>query len=741
MSVDLTKLNEAQREAVLLTEGPVLLIAGAGSGKTRVLTHRIAYIVEKRLAFPSQILAITFTNKAAAEMKERLYDMLTDDVGEMWISTIHSMCVRMLRRFAEKVGFLKSFSIYSEVDKDRVLKRVLDDMGLDAEHLKDYKWHIANAKNNNLSPDQYREELGKDVTEACRVYARYDAELKKSNAMDFDDLLIYAYRLLCRDEEAREYYQNKFRYIHVDEFQDTNVIQYELIRILGAKWNNVFAVGDDDQSIYAFRGAVVENVFRFQREFSGCRVLKLEQNYRSTQKILDVANLVISKNAGRMSKKLWTRNEGGTPVVIRALQDEAGEAAYAVHEINRLVREEGFRYSDCAVLMRVNALSRSFEQECMKYGISTRVYGGFKFFERKEIKDAVSYLRLLCNPFDEESLLRVINTPKRGLGAGAVDKLRAFAAERGESLFDALLSAEQSALPRSVLTKLLAFKDLVMELLTQVQLQKVEDFVPYLLERTGIRGMYADGSEDSINKNLNLDEFIASVKSFADANPGAGLEEYVESVTLISDLEQEDEGPVDAVSIATVHGVKGLEFRAVFVAGLEDGIFPISRAKLIQSEMEEERRLMYVAVTRAKERLYLTRARSRFMYGERSYAAESPFFKEVRTALGAEDEPSFGGSPAGYRSSYGSAYSSPYAAPSGGTSAPKPAQTVENVRKTPEKKDFEKFQPGVRVRHPKFGEGTIIRTEKGNGNVCADIAFPGIGVKTLSLNFAPLTLI
>ena len=726
MSVDLSKLNEAQREAVLLTEGPVLLIAGAGSGKTRVLTHRIAYIVEKKLAFPSQILAITFTNKAAAEMKERLYHMLGDDVGEMWISTIHSMCVRMLRRYAEKLGFLKSFSIYSEVDKDRVLKRILDDMNLDGELLKTFKWHVSNAKNNNLSPDQYREELGKDVTEACRVYARYDAELKKSNAMDFDDLLIYAYRLLRRDEEARDYYQNKFRYIHVDEFQDTNVIQYELIKLLGGKWRNVFAVGDDDQSIYAFRGAVVENIFRFQREFAGCQVLKLEQNYRSTQKILDVANLVIGKNTSRMRKQLWTQNPAGTAVTIRALQDESTEAAYVVHEINRLVREENYRYSDCAVLIRVNALSRSFEQECLKYGISTRVYGGFKFFERKEIKDAVCYLRLLQNPFDEESLLRVINTPKRGLGDKAITELRSFATERGEGLFDALLSVEQASFNKSLLNKFLAFKEMMLELLTQVQLQKVEDFVPYLLERTGIRGMYADGSEESINKNLNLDELIASVKSFADANPGAGLEEYVESVTLISDLDQEEEGPVDAVSIATIHGVKGLEFKVVFVAGLEDGIFPILRAKMVESEMEEERRLMYVAVTRAKERLYLTRARSRFMYGKRSYAAESPFFKEVQAKFG--EPSSFSGSRPPLGATEHVASSRP--------------DLVRNVSAPKaEKKDFSKFQPGVRVLHPKFGEGIVIKVERADGNVYAQINFPVVGVKTLSLNFAPLSLI
>ncbi len=755
----LKNLNPMQQTVVQETEGAVLLIAGAGSGKTRVLTHRIAYILEKKLAFPSQILAITFTNKAANEMKERLESMIEGSVRDMWVCTIHSMCVRILRMYIERLGYIRSFSIYSESDKDRVLKRLIAEMKLEGENvLKDVKWHISNAKNNNYTPEQYIREFGSRVREYAVVFQRYEEELRKNNALDFDDLLVRAYQLLSQYADVREELREKFRYIHIDEFQDTNTIQYELIKLLVGKTGNIFAVGDDDQSIYGFRGAVVENVFHFQKDFPNVKVYKLEQNYRSTKNILDAANKVIKVNKTRMEKQLWTENEEGPKLTYQIAYDEAQEANYVVSQIYTLKEQYGYRYSDFAVLMRVNALSRSFEQECLKYNIPSRVYGGFKFFERKEVKDLIAYLRLLCNPFDEESLLRIINVPKRGIGEGAIAALRDYSRSRDQTMFDSILTIEQNtSLPKAMLAKFTQFKELIMDLLESSQLMPLEDFADHFVARTGMREAFGSGSEEDANKLLNIDGFVDSVKTFAEENDGAELSDFIESVTLMTDLDGEEES--DSVVLATVHGVKGLEFKVVFLVGLELGIFPVSRAKDTPSEMEEERRLMYVAITRARERLYLTHAQSRFMYGQRSPAVESPFFTELcdvpRSAGGYRTDYGYAGygrqgSGYGERRAYGgeSSYSRSGAYEDRGSAAKKTSgealafgNTKPVQRPKAEQKDSSEFVPGTRVEHAKFGEGTIIRVD-GQGSSCyVDIAFKGIGVKTFALQFAPLKIL
>lgn len=756
----LQNLNEMQRKVVQDTEGAVLLIAGAGSGKTRVLTHRIAYILEKKLAFPSQILAITFTNKAANEMRERLERMIEGNVRDMWVCTIHSMCVRILRMYIERLGYIKSFSIYSESDKDRVLKRLIAEMKLEGENvLKDVKWHISNAKNNNYTPDQYIREFGVRVREYAVVFQRYEDELRRCNALDFDDLLVRAYQLLSQYADVREALQEKFRYIHIDEFQDTNTIQYELVKLLAGKSGNIFAVGDDDQSIYGFRGAVVENVFHYQKDFPNVKVYKLEQNYRSTKNILDAANKVIKVNKTRMQKQLWTENGEGSRLTFQIAYDEAQEANYVVSQIYSLKEQYGYKYSDFAVLMRVNALSRSFEQECLKYNIPSRVYGGFKFFERKEVKDLIAYLRLLCNPFDEESLLRIVNVPKRGIGEGAVAALRDYSRSQDQTLFDSILTIEQNtSLPKAMLAKFTEFKDVMMDLLTNSQLMPLEEFADYFVSRTGMKEMFGSGSDEDENKLLNIDGFVDSIKTFAEENEGAELSDFIESVTLMTDLDGEEES--DSVVLATIHGVKGLEFKVVFLVGLELGIFPISRSKDNPSEIEEERRLMYVAITRARERLYLTHAQSRYMYGQRTPAAESPFFAELcdvprpTGGYGYGSEYSSYGRGAGGYGRYSESYSRrSYGAESGenygGYSARKKTSSeslafgnTKPVQKPKaEQKDVSEFVPGAKVEHAKFGEGTVIRVDNQGVSCYVDVAFKGIGVKTFSLQFAPLKVL
>ena len=713
-----TELNPAQRAAAEQTEGAVLLVAGAGSGKTRVLTHRIAGILEAGKAFPSEVLAITFTNKAANEMKSRLERMLGGGSESMWICTIHSMCVRILRRFSGRIGYTENFSIYSDQDKERVLRRILADLGYDLEHLKHTKWMISDVKNKGLTSDEYFH--GSFSDDDRKLFEAYEQTLKESNALDFDDLLTRTAELLSAHEDVRTEFSERFRYIHIDEFQDTNEVQYDIVRMLSSAHGNVFAVGDDDQSIYAFRGAKVENMQRFLKDYPSAKVMKLEQNYRSTKKILAAANEVIGKNPNRMEKVLWTENEEGGRVECRVLDDELREAGFVASTIIRLKSEYPYlRWSDFGVLMRVNALTRSFEQEFLKYNIPFKIYGGFKFFERKEVKDLISYLRLLLNPFDEESLLRVINVPRRGIGDAAIAELRSYARSAGVTLFDAVLSADESGMKRATVNKLLAFKSVILQLLTDMQLLPLGEFAARCVNVSGLRDMYSSGSEEDISRSLNLDEFVASVQGFAADNEGAGLSEYIESVTLQSDIDEESG---DAVTLATVHAVKGLEFEVVFVVGLEEKIFPIVRIDTTEADYREERRLMYVAVTRAKKLLYLTHARSRYMFGERKYTLQSQYFKEIQQLFSpptiklSEEEGSL----------------------TSRTAAPMPSYTPERKQAPP--KPHERFVAGAAVFHPKFGDGIIVDTSGEGPSKYVDVGFKGIGVKKFALQFAPLEL-
>ena len=793
----LGQLNEEQIKPVLQTEGAVLVLAGAGSGKTRVLTSRIAYLVEEKRVPSSAILAITFTNKAANEMKERLGRII--DVSASWVCTIHSMCVRILRSFASEAGIGANFSIYSETERNNIIKKSFQECDYDDEKLlKSVKFHIANAKTLGLTPDEYGKEYAgeREIEEIVKVYARYQKHLKENNALDFDDLLNETRNLLKTNTDAREYLGGKFRYILVDEFQDTNAVQYEIIRYLASVHKNLFVVGDDDQSIYGWRGAKLENILHFEKDFQDTKVFKLERNYRSTKHILKIANTVIKNNGRRKDKTLWTENDDGEETQVHEAEEESGEARFVAHTIAGLLRK-GYRYSDFAILMRLNALTRSFEQEFTGDGIPYKVFGGFKFFERKEIKDLLAYLRIVNNPFDSEAVTRIINFPKRGIGAKTVEALQNYAYENELSVYDALIDLDEIGFPSATKQKLVEFRNLIKGWIVSSQDMPVNELVKQIILETRMREAYADESDESINKRANIEEFINSVDDYVKLNPDATLTDYLQQVTLSSDTDDMDDG--NYVTLATVHAVKGLEFRCVFLCGMEENILPVSRAIDNDDDLEEERRLTYVAITRAKERLYLTRSKSRYLYGKRELTMRSRFLKELSSEIalpretrhapygydGYDDPESYGNSAYGggryasndgykgygntnygygarqnssiSRSAWkgGSTYgglgygsNTSYGSNYGG------AKTEEKKtggftygglgRSTPKPttgKDVSALRVGVRVKHPKFGNGTIVNARGAGSNTILDIAFEGLGIKQLSATLAPLTVL
>ena len=797
----LEKLNPEQIKPVRDTEGAVLVLAGAGSGKTRVLTSRIAYLIDEKGVPPYNILAITFTNKAANEMRERIGRM-TDAAG-MWVSTIHAMCTRILRKNADRLGFNDKFSIYGESERANVVKKSFRECDYDDEKLlKNVKWHIANAKTLALDPEAYtlrlKGEGNKDIEAVSRVYARYQAHLRENNAMDFDDLLMLTARLLRENEDVLAYYAGKFHYILVDEFQDTNAVQFEIVRMLASVHKNLFVVGDDDQSIYGWRGADIGNILHFERNFPDAKVYKLEQNYRSTKTILSLANAVIHHNKGRKDKTLWTENAEGSRAVAFEAADETEEAAFTARTIAGFVRH-GAKYSDFAVLMRINALTRSYEQEFAKYGINFKVFGGFRFFERKEIKDILAYLRIVNNPFDSEAVLRVVNFPKRGIGDRTVQTLEEYAAQTGLTVYDALLDADDLPLNGGAKAKLKAFAALLKDLVIQGQALSVADLARYVVDKTRMREAYADDSDESITKRANIEEFLNAADEFVRLDPDATLEDYLNQVALSSDTDEAGDG--DFVTLATIHSVKGLEFKCVFICGLEEGTMPVSRAQDSEKDMEEERRLMYVAITRAEEKIYFTRSKSRYLYGRREPTTRSCFLNELKDRLSLSDErPLYkryegdyygGGYGDGYEN-YGSGGS--FRRPGGGyggyggyakrydpaaedgafRTVGAPSKTTSysrnnagmggtngaNAKRTDsagsaysfakkltaaapaagdDKSDA--YPVGTKVSHPRFGEGVVIHSRGSAGNVIITVAFEKAGNKELSARLAPLTVI
>jgi len=728
--MDLSTLNKEQLEAVHATEGAVLVLAGAGSGKTRVLTYRIANLIEEKGVSPYHILAITFTNKATNEMKERLEKMLGEGSG-VWVSTFHSLCARILRYDADKLGYDKNYTIYSDTDSERVIKRIVQNKHIEKEGF-DHKVaeHISNAKTYLFSPEEYRKECGdRDAMLICDVYEAYEEELRNANAMDYDDLLIKTYELFSDYPEVLKKYAERFHYIHIDEYQDTSRLQYKIAAMLSSVHGNLFVVGDEDQSIYGWRGADISNILDFRKDFPNATVIKLEQNYRSTTNILNAANAVISHNSERFEKKLWSEGDKGVRVETYTAQDDREEAEFVARQISSLMRERGMSPSDFAILVRINALTRKLEEKLRYFRIPYKMYGGFKFYERKEVKSLLAYFRAFVNPRDNDAFLRIINTPKRGIGDSVTDELSFLASERGISVSDVLFG-DMTALGLSDKSakKLRIFKELFDKMVAARNEKGLGDFAEYVAAEAGFFLAYAGDKEEDLSHRENLNQLIGEIREFEKANQGATLEEYLQSVALISDT---DEIQTDEyVTVSTVHSVKGLEFNVVFVTGLEENVFPSQSYGKSTSEIEEERRVMYVAMTRAKRRLFLTSARSRFMYGRTNYNARSRFLNEADEAInpkrvGTSTSPMVSVAPKigytetvqapkrseeDYRRSYGVGVDS--AAKKGGASD---------------------FKLGDKVVHPRYGVGRIIQIVGDN----ASIAFDGLGIKQFNLKIAP----
>ena len=756
----LDKLNQTQILPVKDTEGAVLVIAGAGSGKTRVLTSRIAYIVNNLNVSPSSILAITFTNKAANEMKERLSKMV-DGAEKMWVSTIHSMCVKILRTNIGAIGFEKNFSIYNEDDKTRVLKRIIADLGYPQDPLLKICLNaISDAKNKDLNPREYKEENPRmrHIGEVTEIFVKYEQTLKESNALDFDDLLIKTLRLFEESEETLEFFSSKFRYVHIDEFQDTNTVQYKICKMLSSYHGNIFVVGDDDQSIYGWRGAKISNILDFEKDFEGAKVYKLEQNYRSTKNILTVANEIIKNNNMRKKKTLWTDNELGEKPYLHIANDEEAEAQFVATKIKEQILK-GKKASNFAVLMRINALSRSFEQEFLKYNIPYKVFGGFKFFDRKEIKDLTAYLRIIANPVDNEAILRVINVPKRGIGDKSVTAILDSASENMSSVFDEIFDYENLPLSNGAKSRICDFKNIISAIMLESERLTLSETVKFIIDKTDFLSQFVENTEENNDKKMNVNEFVNASISFEKANPGATISDFLSSITLSADTDEMDES--NYVTVATIHSVKGLEFDTVFFVGLDETIIPTSRSVDSEETLEEERRLVYVAITRARQTLYMTRARSRYLYGNRSITEKSRFLAEIEKHLFC-DTPEFsrGNSFSRFGGSYETkmernnyrvkddfGYYPDEDAPSRSTGRTsfsslykKHITSSTNANSKPTSSSAIKYQTGQKVRHAKFGVGTVIAVRNDASGQKVDVAFIGVGIKTLMAHIAPMTI-
>lgn len=752
----LGKLNPKQREAATTTEGPLLIMAGAGSGKTRVLTHRIAYLIAKRIAAPWSILAITFTNKAAREMQERVSKLVGPSGSDIWVSTFHSMCVRMLRKDIERIGYGSNFTILDSTDQLSVIRNVMKDQNIDTKRFdpKAVQATISGAKNELLTPEKYEQRQG-DYFQSivAKVYKTYQQRLKSNNALDFDDLIMLTIKLFQDVPDVLAFYQNKFRYIHVDEYQDTNRAQYVLCKLLADKHHNICVVGDSDQSIYRWRGADIRNILNFESDYPEARTILLEQNYRSTSNILEAANSVIKNNLGRKAKNLWTDKEGGDKIVVFQGDSEHEEGYFVAGEIRKNI-ENNRRYSDHAILYRTNAQSRVIEEILIKSEIPYQIVGGIRFYDRKEIKDILAYLRLVSNPDDDISLLRIVNVPKRGVGDTTMDKLQEEAQRYGISVFRLLKeSLHEVDITSRAKSALYEFRDLIMNLSAMVEYLSVTELTEKMLEMTGYRlELQRENTIEAKSRLENIDEFLSVTQEFEKRSDDKSLLAFLTDLALIADIDsmndQEEDG-TDAVVLMTMHSAKGLEFPVVFIVGMEEGVFPGSRAHLDNEEMEEERRLAYVGITRAEEKLYLTRARTRLLYGRTNSNPPSRFLEEIPDKL---KEPvsayggrsgSFGGSGGfGQRvgGSVGGGFGARGPATGGFGARPSAAASVSSAAAPTGGKDGLSLAAGDKVQHAKWGVGTVVAV-KGTGNdMELQIAFPApVGVKRLLAAFAPVT--
>lgn len=754
----LKNLNIEQRRPAETIDGAVLVTAGAGSGKTRMLTHRIAHMVSELNIYPSHILAITFTNKASNEMKERLSKMV-ENLDGMWICTFHAMCSKILRMNISLLGYTSSFSIYGDTEKTRVIKRIIEECKTEI-NAETFAWHISNAKNSLMSPDEYSKYIHdpKKCQIITKVYKTYEEELFKANALDFDDLLVKTYELFKKNPDTLEYYQNKFQYISVDEFQDTNTAQYELVKLLANKHKNILAVGDEDQCIYSWRGAQVSNVKQFTKDFEGCQIFKLEQNYRSTKKIIDLANKLIKHNTIRIDKNLWTENDAGEEIALTQNYNDIEEAEQIAERIETFVSTGRAKYSDFAILMRVNSLSRILEEKLLTYNIPYRVYGGFKFFERKEIKDTTAYLYLVANPNDTEATNRMLAFPKKGIGEVSIGLIHSTANENGVSMMEVIMNAEKYGISSSLQTKLNSVRDLFIDLNSKKEIMPLEDFVSFVIQRAGIKEAIGSKTEEDINKCMNVDDLIKSVSEYSDANENATIDDFLQSITLMRDIDSlSDED--NFVSLITVHAAKGLEFNNVFIVGLNDGLFPLSRAinSADINELEEERRLMYVAITRAKQRLFLSRPKVKFSYENKrtEYTMISRFLPEIFDNLNKKSNIINGSvirsdmESSGYydslrvsekKASLDELMSS-HANVVNVSKTSNPSSASSNQTAKFNTADYSKFKKGTKVRHPHFGDGEVTLGVTDFASAFVTIKFESVGIKTLSLKYAVLEII
>ena len=777
-------LNPMQREAVFTTEGPLLVLAGAGSGKTRALTHRVAYLIEEKGVKPWNILAITFTNKAAGEMRERVNQLVDFGADSVWVSTFHSLCVRILRRFIENLGYTTDFSIYDSDDTKTLMKQIFKDLEVNQKVLKErgVLGVISSAKNEMISPEEFLLSAKADgdsrLQRIGELYMEYQKRLKKNNALDFDDLLVKTVELFQAKQEVLEYYQDRFRYIMVDEYQDTNTVQFKLVSLLAAKYRNICVVGDDDQSIYRFRGANIKNILSFEETFPGAKVIKLEQNYRSTKMILDSANEVIKNNAGRKDKTLWTENEVGERPVFREFGSSFDEAEWVVRDIVK----KGGPWKDYAILYRTNAQSRLFEEKCIAYNLPYRLVGGVNFYQRKEIKDILCYLKTIANGRDDLAVQRIINVPKRGIGAMSVARVNMFAMENDMSFYEALERVQAVPGIGKAALKIGVFTDQIGEFRKMLREEKtIKDVIEAVLEKTGYREeLKEEGEVEAESRLENIEELINKAVSYWESADEPSLSEFLEEVALVADIDSMDESE-DRIILMTLHSAKGLEFPYVYLVGMEDGLFPSMMSLMEGPEaLEEERRLCYVGITRAEKRLTLTAAKSRMVKGEMQYARTSRFINEIPDVC--LERPDQDDSKSGWRktadaykdlaeeaglpwaksadasgkaegvhsgrfkdrpsgvSLFGQksdAYKSPYASKTSGTPSSTPAFGKAFTVEKPKNLDYSE---GDRVHHMRFGDGTVKAITDGGKDFEVTVEFDreAIGTRKMFASFAKL---
>ena len=754
-------LNDKQYEAVINTDGPCLVIAGAGSGKTKVLTHKIAYLMQEKDIKPWNILAITFTNKAANEMKERVEALVGDDAKDMWIGTFHSICVKILRRFIDRIGFDHSFVIFDTSDQRTLIKECLKDLKIDDKMFTDriVQFEISNAKNDMKEPEEYEAMVKGDYRreKIASVYNLYQRRLKENNAIDFDDIINYTIKIFKENDDVLDYYTNKFNYILVDEYQDTNKSQFTLIRLLAKAHGNITVVGDNDQGIYSFRGADISNILNFEKDFKGTKIIKLEQNYRCTQNILNAANSVIKNNEVKYKKKLWTENEEGALPTFHVSDDEYDEGRYIVEEINHLRREEYYKYSDFAILYRMNSQSRAIEDILRREDILYKIVGGLKFYERKEIKDIIAYLRLINNTSDNLALKRIINEPKRGIGKTSLDKIQAISEQTGIPMYQIIKEADQYGLSR-VYSNAQGFIEVIEDLISKKDEYTITELIKHTLKETGYtKALEDENSIEAENRIENLEEFLTVAVQFEEEEADNDLSTFLEGITLSSDIDGMDEEE-ESVTLMTLHSAKGLEFPVVFLVGMEEGIFPGYKSIGEPKELEEERRLCYVGITRAKNNLYLTCSRQRTMFGSTSCNPVSRFVKEIPENMleGANEidsEPENKFKDSNYEWSYGKSgnngkvLSYKVDIPS---SKPEPSFAFKSAESFLAKlnnkaqgndTDLSKYKEGQRIYHKRFGEGNISKIEPEGDDLKLDIQFDKVGHKRLMAKFANLEII